>query len=46
MHFTGIDSSYQAPQAPDIHVAGLEETPEAATARIVDWFFTHQGRAP
>jgi bifunctional enzyme CysN/CysC len=43
-NFTGIDSPYEAPQAPDIHVAGLEETPEAAAARIVDWFFTHQGR--
>jgi bifunctional enzyme CysN/CysC len=44
-NFTGIDSPYEAPQAPDIHIAGFEETPEAAAARIVDWFFTHQRRS-
>jgi bifunctional enzyme CysN/CysC len=43
-NFTGIDSPYEAPRAPDIHVAGVEETPEAAAARIVDWFFAHQGQ--
>jgi bifunctional enzyme CysN/CysC len=43
-NFTGIDSPYEAPQAPDIHVAGVQETPETAAARIVDWFFAHQGR--
>ena len=26
-NFTGIDSPYEAPEAPDIHVAGVEETP-------------------
>jgi bifunctional enzyme CysN/CysC len=41
-NFTGIDSPYEAPRVPDIHVAGVEETPEAAAARIVDWFFAHQ----
>jgi bifunctional enzyme CysN/CysC len=45
-NFTGIDSPYEAPQAPDIHVAGAEEKPETAAARIVDWFFAHQGRTP
>ena len=45
-NFTGIDSPYEAPQAPDIHVAGAEELPETAAARIVDWFFAHQGRTP
>ncbi len=43
-NFTGIDSPYESPQAPDIHVAGVEETSEMAAARIVDWFFTRQGR--
>lgn len=42
INFTGIDSPYEAPQAPDIRVAGLEEPPERAAARIVDWFFAHQ----
>jgi bifunctional enzyme CysN/CysC len=43
-NFTGIDSPYEAPEAPDIHVVGVEETPEAAAARIVDWFLAHQRR--
>jgi bifunctional enzyme CysN/CysC len=43
-NFTGIDSPYESPQAPDIHIAGVEETSEAAAARIVDWFFARQGR--
>jgi bifunctional enzyme CysN/CysC len=45
-NFTGIDSPYEQPQAPDIHVAGVEETSEMAAARIVDWFFTRQARRP
>jgi bifunctional enzyme CysN/CysC len=45
-NFTGIDSPYEPPQAPDIHVAGLEETPEIAAARIVEWFFAHQNLLP
>jgi bifunctional enzyme CysN/CysC len=44
-NFTGIDSPYEAPQTPDIRVAGLEETPEAAAARIVHWFLAGQGRS-
>jgi bifunctional enzyme CysN/CysC len=44
-NFTGIDSPYDSPQAPDIHVAAVEETSEMAAARIVDWFFTRQGRS-
>jgi bifunctional enzyme CysN/CysC len=38
-NFTGIDSPYEPPQSPDIHIAGVEETPESAAARIVAWFF-------
>jgi adenylylsulfate kinase-like enzyme len=45
-NFTGIDSLYEAPQVPDIHVAGLDETPEATAARIADWSVAHQGRTP
>jgi bifunctional enzyme CysN/CysC len=44
-NFTGIDSPYEAPGAPDIHVAGMEETPEIAAARIVQWFLKYQGRS-
>jgi bifunctional enzyme CysN/CysC len=43
-NFTGIDSPYESCLAPDIHVAGVEETSEMAAARIVDWFFARQGR--
>jgi adenylylsulfate kinase-like enzyme len=43
-NFTGIDSPYESPRAPDIHVAGVEETSEVAAARIVDWFFARHGR--
>jgi bifunctional enzyme CysN/CysC len=43
-NFTGIDSPYEVPQVPDIHVVGVQETPEMAAARIVDWFFTHRQR--
>jgi bifunctional enzyme CysN/CysC len=43
-NFTGIDSPYEAPQAPDIHVRADLEPPDAAAARIVDWFVTHQTR--
>jgi bifunctional enzyme CysN/CysC len=44
-NFTGIDSPYEAPVAPDIRVAGVAETPEKAAARIVQWFLKHQGRS-
>jgi bifunctional enzyme CysN/CysC len=43
-NFTGIDSPYEAPEAPDIRIAGMEETPELAAARIVDWFLAYQAR--
>jgi bifunctional enzyme CysN/CysC len=43
-NFTGIDSPYESPQTPDIRVAGIEESPERAAARIVDWFFAQQAQ--
>jgi bifunctional enzyme CysN/CysC len=43
-NFTGIDSPYEAPQAPDVCVAGAEESPQASVARIVEWFLAHQAR--
>ena len=40
MHFTGIDSPYEPPLAPDIHVdttrAGAEELAERIVARLRD----------
>jgi len=35
-NFTGIDSPYEAPEAPDIHVDTRVESAEAAAERIVD----------
>jgi bifunctional enzyme CysN/CysC len=45
-NFTGIDSPYEAPEAPDILVAGLEESPERAAARIIDWYLAFQTQKP
>ncbi|MBN8728619.1 MAG: sulfate adenylyltransferase subunit CysN [Xanthomonadales bacterium] len=35
-NFTGIDSPYEAPAAPDLHIATEDTTPEQAAACIVD----------
>ena len=43
-NFTGIDSPYEAPQAPDILVDGRNETPDMAAARIVELVLARQGR--
>jgi bifunctional enzyme CysN/CysC len=45
-NFTGIDSPYESPQAPDFRVAGIEEPPERAAVRIVDWFVAYQTQKP
>jgi bifunctional enzyme CysN/CysC len=41
-NFTGIDSPYEPPQAPDIHVRADLESADKAAVRIVDWFFSRQ----
>lgn len=43
-NFTGIDSPYEAPAAPDIRIDGMKETPEQAATRILTWFSTYQAR--
>jgi bifunctional enzyme CysN/CysC len=43
-NFTGIDSPYEAPEAPEIHIPADREAPDEAAARIVDWFVKHQSR--
>ncbi len=35
-NFTGIDSPYEAPEKPDIHIDGTRMTPEAAAEMIVE----------
>ena len=34
-NFTGIDSPYEAPDAPEIRIDTARETPEAAADRII-----------
>lgn len=36
-NFTGIDSPYEAPEVPDIHVDTMKTTPEEAADAIVRW---------
>jgi len=35
-NFTGIDSPYEAPEHPEIHLAGGEESAEAMAKRVID----------
>lgn len=35
-HFTGIDSAYEAPQAPEIHLTYADESAEATVERLYD----------
>jgi bifunctional enzyme CysN/CysC len=35
-NFTGIDAPYEAPEAPEIHLATLGTSPEALAERVVD----------
>jgi bifunctional enzyme CysN/CysC len=37
--FTGISSPYEAPEAPEIRIDTVRETPEAAAERIVEHIF-------
>ncbi len=43
-NFTGIDSPYEPPEAPDIHIRTTEETPEAAADRIVRQILAEDNR--
>ncbi|MCC2600896.1 sulfate adenylyltransferase subunit CysN [Sphingopyxis yananensis] len=36
-NFTGIDSPYEAPEAPEIHIDTASESAEAAADRIIDY---------
>ncbi|MGQ7793020.1 sulfate adenylyltransferase subunit CysN [Faunimonas sp. B44] len=42
-NFTGIDSPYEAPEAPEVHLSTVDETPEALADRIVA-FLEAEGR--
>jgi bifunctional enzyme CysN/CysC len=41
-NFTGIDSPYQAPEAPEIRIDTMKQTPEQAAEQIVAYLSTHQ----
>jgi bifunctional enzyme CysN/CysC len=43
-NFTGIDSPYEAPDAPDIHIQHASESADRAARRIADWFTEFQLR--
>ncbi|WP_062259957.1 sulfate adenylyltransferase subunit CysN [Endozoicomonas arenosclerae] len=36
-HFTGLDSPYEAPENPDIHIKTTEKSPEKIAGEIVDF---------
>ena len=41
-NFTGIDSPYETPEAPEITVPTMEMEAEAAADTIIDWLHTHR----
>lgn len=41
-HFTGIDSEYQAPLSPDIHIKTAEYDLEKCAQQVVDYLKLHQ----
>ncbi|TDU22795.1 adenylylsulfate kinase [Chromohalobacter marismortui] len=40
-YFTGIDSPYESPEAPELHIVNDGITPEEAAARIVRYLHTY-----
>jgi bifunctional enzyme CysN/CysC len=36
-NFTGIDSEYQAPEAPELHIRTVDVTPEQAVEQLIDY---------
>ena len=40
-NFTGIDSPYEAPDTPEIHVKNAEQDPEASVQQIIDYLSSH-----
>jgi len=38
-NFTGIDSPYEPPESPEIHIKTTETTPAKAAERIIRWLF-------
>ncbi len=40
-HFTGIDSAYEPPEAPEIHLRADELTVDQAAAAVIGWLRAH-----
>ena len=40
-HFTGLDSPYEQPEAPEIHVTTIGTTPESIAERVLDELRNH-----
>jgi bifunctional enzyme CysN/CysC len=38
---TGIDSPYEAPSNPELHIETVSRTPEESAIMIVEWLRTH-----
>ncbi len=45
-HFTGIDSPYERPESPEIHLETLNKTPEALAQRIIERLLEHESALP
>jgi bifunctional enzyme CysN/CysC len=41
-NFTGVNSPYEAPQAPSLRIDGARESAEAACARVIEYFLQAQ----
>jgi adenylylsulfate kinase len=39
-HFTGIDSAYEKPEAPEVHLTYVDETPEQTAERLFNMLST------
>jgi len=40
-HFTGIDSPYEKPDAPDIHLDAATESPEALAEKVTAYLLSN-----
>lgn len=45
-HFTGIDSDYQSPLSPQVHVKTQQQSIEECAQQIVDYLITQQKLSP
>ncbi|MEF2073705.1 adenylyl-sulfate kinase, partial [Consotaella aegiceratis] len=41
-NFTGIDSPYERPEKPEVHLVANDASPEELAAQVVDYLIMHQ----